>query len=250
MTEQFSLRRVDGPEGAAIFEIIPTTGLIVPEGYLLVLLSDRSDVYVVEATRFEHPTLRAIMQQLFEQGIEGPAGLQAVVNLMRTRGEVIDDPSSLRSTDKIVAQLLSEVTEERYTVASLPFSPGLFPSAICIFVGLASFVLLGPTLRLWRSSAEVDPNESWIMALSLPGFGGALLRASQIAVLCFCALLPLYVLWDQKGLVPLMTDSERLLWWPSSVGLLLGTAVMGSAGLLLVFRIWRRPASSDIAMSG
>lgn len=206
------LKRLAAPEGSMLFELVSPDQRITQAGYLIAILGGRLEIF-----SFPPKSLRDLYSIIYRDGYGGPKARETVLNMLWSRGWQGKTYKDLKSTDPTISGLIREIREQKYTIASLPVSPSLYPTAVSFLFLISAFNLLGPILRLRGRKIDLT-NEVWIMAANYPGKNDYLLKSAQVFVAMIAAAIPLWVTIDQYHLIRLLDASERIYWWISSPG--------------------------------
>jgi hypothetical protein len=211
----FKLKRLAAPEGSILFELISPDQRIMQARYLIAILDRGLELFSFPQAMPN--SLRDLYNFIYRDGYGGPNARETVLNILWSRGWQGKIYKDLKSTDPTISSLIREIREQKYTIASLPVSPSLYPTAVSFLFLISAFNLLGPILRMKGRKIDLS-NEVWIMAVNYPGKNDYLLKSAQVFVALIAAAIPLWVTIDQYHLIRLLDAPERIYWWIASPG--------------------------------
>ncbi|MCS3799010.1 hypothetical protein [Niastella sp. OAS944] len=126
---------------------------------------------------------------IFRDSLAVPRGWGVIRSILFSRGWTGKQPNDISSNDPVYTKLIIEIFSKTYTVSGIPFAPRLYPIALTIALAALGFLMLGPTLILYRNKPETS-NDSWIMLLAMTGWRGKMLWTAQLMAALFCTLMP------------------------------------------------------------
>jgi hypothetical protein len=221
------LQRVPGTKSA--FRVSSPTDTLPVSHYAVATVGKDVSILPVELVNGERNVSNAVLRDRRAT----PEYWPTTRTHLHARGWKGQAAKDLQLNDPNVASFIKDGFSASYSVSGIPFSPGYFPAALAGFLGILSFLLLGPwlVLRSARARPESDP---WVLTAEPLGSWGTLLSAAQHALVAFVVLLPLLVLGSQARLTPYMSSLELALWLPFTVALVLSAVVLAAAARVLL----------------
>jgi hypothetical protein len=176
---------------------------------------------------------RLLSNAVLRDGNAAPEYWPTTRTHLHARGWKGQTSKDLQLNDPNVASFIKDGFSASYSVSGIPFSPGYFPSAVAGFLGILSFLLLGPwhALRRATNRPESDP---WVLITRAEGRSGLLMSLAQRTLVVFVILLPLLVLGSQTRLAPYLSSLEYGIWLPLTLALLFASGVLAAAAQSLL----------------
>lgn len=184
-TVRFALTRVEAPGGLMIFKISSEDSLINFSNYHVGEFRDGLlEVHSQVPEGLEH--VRSYYDALYlDGGLRGPNSADAVFSFLSSKGWKGQTEQDLSSTDEVVAKAITEVRQQRHTVASLPLTASLLPSAVGMLLAISAFSLAGPIIRIHTDKVDLS-SATWTFAIHPESSSQAYLAPLQIIAAGFC----------------------------------------------------------------
>lgn len=227
-TRTISIERIK-PESPA-FQIRSPDKLFPFEDYAIASIYKEVWILPIRYTKTVRATFDAVLRDKLALPL-GWAAIRADLNVLGWGGQTPDD---LGLNDPAVAKLMDQGFTASYSISGIPISPGYYPAAISLFLGLQAFVLLGPWLVI-RNRNIPSRNSSWIMLVSTPESAGRWLRVARLTVGAICVSLPLLAVAIQFRLVPYLTHIERAAWLSTVLGPTAAALLLTAVAKRLIF---------------
>jgi hypothetical protein len=227
-TRTISIERIE-PESPA-FRIRSPDELLPFDHYAIASIHEKVWILPIRYTQ----TVRATYDAVLRDKLAVPLGWAAIRAHLYTLGWGGQSPDDLRLNDPYLAKFMGEGFTASYSISGIPISPGYYPAAISLFLGLQAFVLLGPWLVI-RNRIIPSQDSSWIMLVSTPESGGRLLRVARVMVGAICVALPLLAVAIQFRLVPYLTYIERAAWLSTVLGPTAAALLLTAVAKRLIF---------------
>ena len=234
---RFGVRRIRGPDQLLLFEVVSDVAIVDRANYLIGVFRNKPVVFSKPPAGAS--SVRDYFNIVFRDGYDGPNAKNAALNYLWSRGWKGRGVEDLKAVDPTVATAMREIRGQSYKISGLPISTTLYPAAVGILLGLLSFSLVGPIVRIRNEPIDLN-REVWVMTVRLKGSLRWIIEAFQLLAIGVAIALPCLVAVQLIDLASLIDQWQRYLLFLGVAGAI-AAAVSIAWFAYQVFR-WTREA--------